>query len=40
MEDNNGKQLPHVSADKGPLWAILLTVAMIVIMAVISRYVG
>ena len=40
MENNNEKQVRNESVDKGPLWAILLTIGMIVFMAVLSRYVG
>ena len=38
MENNEEKQ--NDSVDKGPLWAILLTIGMIVVMAVLSQYIG
>ncbi len=38
MEDN--KQIQKDSADKGPLWAILFAIGMIIVMAVLSRYIG
>ena len=40
MENNNEKKIQNDSVDKGPLWSILLTICMIVVMAVLSRYIG
>lgn len=40
MENNNEKQLSTQSDDKGALWAILMTIAMIVIMAVLKQFLG
>ena len=41
MENNNKeKHIRDKNVDKGPLWALLLTVGMIVVMAVLSRYIG
>ena len=41
MENNNDeKHIRNESVDKGPLWALLLTVGMILVMAVLSRYVS
>lgn len=40
MENNNEKYIKNESVDKGPLWAILLTIGMIIVMAMLSRYVG
>lgn len=40
MENNNEKHIRNESVDRGPLWALLLTVGMIVVMAVLSWYIG
>lgn len=40
MENNNEKNLPKHSEDRGALWAILLTLAMIVVMAVLKQFIG
>ena len=40
MENNNEKQMPKQSEDKGALWAILLTLGMVVVMAVLKNYIG
>ena len=40
MENNNEKQMPKQSEDRGALWAILLTLGMVVIMAVLKNYIG
>ena len=37
MENNN---LPQKSGDKGPLWAILLTLGMLVAMLVLKYFIG
>lgn len=41
MENNNDeKNLPQQTEDKGALWAILLTIGMIVVMAVLKQFIG
>lgn len=40
MENNNEKQMPKQSEDKGALWAILLTLGMVVVMVVLKNYIG
>ena len=39
MENNNEKQLPK-HEDNGALWAIILTVAMIIGMAILKHFIG
>ena len=38
--ENNEKQLPKQSEDRGALWAILLTLGMVAIMAVLKHFIG
>ena len=41
MENNNEeKQLPKQSQDNGALWAILLTIGMVVVMAVLKHFIS
>ena len=40
MENNNEKQLTKETQDKGALWAILFTIGMVIIMAVLGHYIG
>ena len=41
MENNNEeKQLPKQSQDNGALWAILLTIGMVVVMVVLKHFIG
>ena len=40
MENNNEKQLSKQTQDSGALWAILLTLGMVVIMAVLKHFIG
>ena len=40
MENNNEKQMPKEVHDKGALWAILFTIGMVIIMAILGRYIG
>ncbi len=40
MTDNKKEDIKTEHYDKGPLWAILLTIGMIIIMAILSRYIG
>ena len=38
--ENNEKQLPQQSEDRGALWAILLAIGMVLIMAVLKHFIG
>ena len=38
--ENNEKQMPRQTEDRGALWAILLTLGMIIIMAVLKHFIG
>ena len=38
MENNN--EIKQQSEDKGALWAILLTIGMVVVMAVLKHFIG
>ena len=40
MENNNEKQLPKQTEDRGALGAILMTLAMIIIMAILKHFIG
>ncbi len=40
MEDNNEKQLPKQANDNGALWAILLTIGMVITMAILKHFIG
>ena len=40
MENNNEKQVPSHSEDNGALWAILLTIGMVIIMAILKHFIG
>lgn len=40
MENNNNKIAPVQREDRGALWAILLTLAMIVAMAILKHFIG
>ena len=40
MENNNERQILNQREDKGALWAILLTLAMVAIMAVLKYFIG
>lgn len=40
MENNNERQLPKQTEDRGALWAILLTLGMVVVMAVLKHFIG
>ena len=37
---NNEKQIPKQSEDRGALWAILLTIGMVAIMAILKHFIG
>ena len=39
MENNNNKA-PLQSGDKGPLWAILLTMGMLFVMIILKKFIG
>ena len=38
--ENNEKQMPKQSEDRGALWAILLTIGMVAVMAILKQLVG
>ena len=40
MENNNEKQMPKQHEDRGALWAILLTLGMVVVMAILKNHIG
>ncbi len=40
MENNNEKQLPRQTEDRGALWAILMTLAMVAVMAILKHFIG
>ena len=40
MENNNENNMPKQTEDKGALWAILMTLGMVVVMAVLKQFVG
>ena len=40
MENNNKKQMPKQTQDNGALWAILLTIGIVVVMAILKHYIG
>jgi hypothetical protein len=40
MENNTEKQMPKQHEDRGALWAILLTLSMVAIMAILKQFIG
>lgn len=38
--ENNEKQMPKQHEDKGVLWAILLTLGMVAVMAILKHFIG
>ena len=38
--ENNEKQIPKQSEDRGALWAILLTIGMVAVMAILKHFIG
>lgn len=40
MENNTEKHMPKQSEDRGALWAILLTIGMVAVMAILKQFVG
>ena len=40
MENNNEKQLSRQTEDKGALWAILMNLAMVAVMAILKHFIG
>ena len=40
MENNNDKQIPKTTDDKGALWALLLTLGMVAVMAILKNFIG
>lgn len=39
MENNTEKQMPKHSEDKGAIWAILLTIVMIMGMVILKHFI-
>ena len=37
--ENNEKQLPQQKEDRGALWAILMTLGMIAVMAILKQFI-
>lgn len=40
MENNKNNYSPQQSGDKGPLWAILLTLGMLIAMIILKYFIG
>ena len=40
MENNNEKNIQETRQDNGALWAILLTIGMVIIMAILKNFIG
>jgi hypothetical protein len=40
MENNNENQISSQREDKGALWAILLTLGMVAVMAILKHFIG
>ena len=40
MENNNEKMPQKEHQDNGALWAILLTIGMVVLMAILKHFIG
>ncbi len=40
MENNTEKQIPKQHEDRGALWAILLTLGMVAVMAILKYFIG
>ncbi len=38
--ENNEKHMPKARQDNGALWAILLTIGMVVVMAILKHFIG
>ena len=38
--ENQEKNIPQTRQDNGALWAILLTIGMVVVMAVLKHFIG
>ena len=38
--ENNNELKPKQTEDRGALWAILLTISMVVVMAVFKQFIG
>lgn len=38
--ENNNKLKPQQSGDRGALWAILLTIGMVIVMAILKKFIG
>ena len=40
MENNNENNMPKQTEDRGALWAILLTLGMVAVMAILKHFIG
>ncbi len=40
MENNNENLKPRQTADRGALWAILLTLGMVLVMVILKQFIG
>ncbi len=40
MENNSEKNLQEPRQDNGALWAILLTIGMVIVMAILKHFIG
>lgn len=40
MENNNENNMPKQNEDRGALWAILLTIGMVAVMAILKHFIG
>lgn len=38
--ENNNNFAPKETEDRGALWAILLTIGMVIIMAILKKFIG
>lgn len=38
--ENNNELKPKQTEDRGALWAILLTIGMVVVMAILKQFIG
>lgn len=40
MENNNENLKPRQTEDRGALWAILLTLGMVLVMVILKQFIG
>lgn len=38
--ENQEKKMPEARQDNGALWAILLTIGMVIVMAILKHFIG